>query len=64
MNTPKFIRIQLSDGIVFINVNQIERVNIFDGYIEFWFANGYKAFEDDSYPIAKQAWLDYWKVSP
>lgn len=64
MNAPKFIRIQLSDEIVYINVNQIERVNISEDYIEFWLSNGYKSFELEDYPAAKAAWLDYWAVSP
>lgn len=60
----KFIYIDTGTRRYFINVNLINEVVITNTSIEFCFENNSKYFCDESYQIAKDAWLDYWKVSP
>lgn len=64
-NLPKFIRIEKADGrVYFINISKVEEVIITSEHIEFSFQDDSHHFSGDEYPIAKAAWLDYWKVSP
>ena len=64
-NQPKFIRIENANGrVYFINISKVDEVIITSEYIEFVFQDDSQYFIDDDYPIAKAAWLEYWKVSP
>ena len=66
-NLPKFIRIRTSDDeVTFLNVDNICRVELDDeiDYMSVWLTTTSVVFQGDDYPIAKAAWLEYWKVSP
>jgi hypothetical protein len=64
-NLPKFISIKRTCGeTYFINMSNVDEVIVREGYIEFVFNDGSQHFHGDDYPIAKAAWLEYWKVSP
>lgn len=65
MADPKFIRIQRTNGFIrYINVNQIVYVTDEIDNFGYQLTHTYLFFDGDDYPIAKAAWLDYWKVSP
>jgi len=65
MTLPKFIRIERTIGeVLFINVNEIVQISEYKDAMEFEMTKGYILFDGDDYPIAKAAWLEYWKVSP